>query len=321
MNLNSKIYIAGHYGLVGSAINRALIKNGYNKIIGKRSSELNLIDQHAVDNFFSKEKPDYVILAAAKVGGIHANNKYRGQFLYENLMIQSNIIHSSYQHNVKKLLFLGSSCIYPKKTNQPIKEEYLLHGALESTNEPYAIAKIAGIRMCDAYNRQYKTNFISAMPCNMYGPGDNYHLENSHVLPALIRRFHEAKLKNLSEVTCWGTGKPCREFLYSEDLGSACLFLLQNIDYCNLQFTDSNGCIQSHINIGSGLDISIHELAEKVKKIVNYKGSIKWDHSKPDGTMQKLMDSSKINKLGWSARMSLDKGIKLAYQDFLKNNL
>jgi GDP-L-fucose synthase len=251
MDLNSKIYIAGHSGLVGSAVWRALERKGYTNLIGRRSAELDLINQQAVNNFFEAEKPDYVVLVAAKVGGIHANDTYRAQFIYENLMIEANVIHAAYTSGVKKLLFLGSSCIYPKDAEQPMVEEALLTGPLEPTNEPYAIAKIAGIRLCDAYNRQYGTNFIAGMPTNMYGPGDNYHPENSHVLPALIRRFHEAKEAGLESITCWGSGKPFREFLYSDDLGDACVFLLENVNYQDLAFTDESGTVQSHINIGT----------------------------------------------------------------------
>ena len=317
MDLNSKIYIAGHSGLVGSAVWRALERKGYTNLIGRRSAELDLINQQAVHNFFEAEKPDYVVLVAAKVGGIHANDTYRAQFIYENLMIEANVIHAAYTSGVKKLLFLGSSCIYPKDAEQPMVEEALLTGPLEPTNEPYAIAKIAGIRLCDAYNRQYGTNFIAGMPTNMYGPGDNYHPENSHVLPALIRRFHEAKEAGLESVTCWGSGKPFREFLYSDDLGDACVFLLENVNYQDLAFTDASGTVQSHINIGSGEEVSIKELAETIAKVVGYKGDILWDTSKPDGTLRKLMDSAKLQKLGWEPRIELWQGIIRSYKDFL----
>lgn len=324
MEIDSKIYIAGHNGLVGSAVWRALERKGYTNLIGRRSAELNLINQQAVNNFFEAEKPDYVILVAAKVGGIHANHTYRAQFIYENLMIEANVIHAAYTSGVKKLLFLGSSCIYPKDAEQPMVEEALLTAPLEPTNEPYAIAKIAGIRLCDAYNRQYGTNFIAGMPTNMYGPGDNYHPENSHVLPALIRRFHEAKEAGLESVTCWGSGKPLREFLYSDDLGDACVFLLENVNYQDLAFTDESGTVQSHINIGSGHEVSIKELAETIAKVVGYKGDIIWDTSKPDGTMRKLMDSSKLKAFEWEAKTTLDCGIQSAYanyiQHFLQNN-
>jgi GDP-L-fucose synthase len=317
MNINSKIYIAGHSGLVGSAVWRALERKGYTNLIGRRSAELDLINQQAVHNFFEAEKPDYVVLVAAKVGGIHANDTYRAQFIYENLMIEANVIHAAYTSGVKKLLFLGSSCIYPKDAEQPMVEEALLTGPLEPTNEPYAIAKIAGIRLCDAYNRQYGTNFIAGMPTNMYGPGDNYHPENSHVLPALIRRFHEAKEAGLESVTCWGSGKPFREFLYSDDLGDACVFLLENVNYQDLAFTDASGTVQSHINIGSGVEVSIQELAETIAKVVGYKGDILWDTSKPDGTLRKLMDSAKLQKLGWEPRIELWQEIIRSYKDFL----
>lgn len=317
MEIDSKIYIAGHSGLVGSAVWRAFERKGYTNLIGRRSAELDLINQQAVNNFFEAEKPDYVVLVAAKVGGIHANETYRAQFIYENLMIEANVIHAAYKSGVKKLLFLGSSCIYPKDAEQPMVEEALLTAPLEPTNEPYAIAKIAGIRLCDAYNRQYGTNFIAGMPTNMYGPGDNYHPENSHVLPALIRRFHEAKEAGLESVTCWGSGKPLREFLYSDDLGDACVFLLENVNYQDLAFTDESGIVQSHINIGSGVEVSIKELAVTIAKVVGYKGKILWDSSKPDGTMRKLMDSSKIKVFGWEARTSLVNGIQSAYADFL----
>ena len=317
MEIDSKIYIAGHNGLVGSAVWRALERKGYTNLIGRRSAELNLINQQAVNNFFEAEKPDYVILVAAKVGGIHANDTYRAQFIYENLMIEANVIHAAYTSGVKKLLFLGSSCIYPKDAEQPMVEEALLTAPLEPTNEPYAIAKIAGIRLCDAYNRQYGTNFIAGMPTNMYGPGDNYHPENSHVLPALIRRFHVAKEAGQESVTCWGTGKPLREFLYSDDLGDACVFLLENVNYQDLAFTDESGTIQSHINIGSGHEVSIKELAEIIAKVVGYKGDILWDTSKPDGTMRKFMDSSKIKAFEWEAKTTLDCGIQSAYADYI----
>ncbi|MAW39351.1 MAG: GDP-fucose synthetase [Kiritimatiellaceae bacterium] len=316
MNINSKIYIAGHNGLVGSAVWRALERKGYTNLIGRRSAELDLINQQAVNDFFEAEKPDYVVLVAAKVGGIHANDTYRAQFIYENLMIEANVIHAAYTSGVKKLLFLGSSCIYPKDAEQPMVEEALLTGPLEPTNEPYAIAKIAGIRLCDAYNRQYGTNFIAGMPTNMYGPGDNYHPDNSHVLPAMIRRFHEAKEAGLESVTCWGSGKPLREFLYSDDLGDACVFLLENVNYQDLAFTDASGTVQSHINIGSGVEVSIKELAETIAKVVGYKGDILWDTSKPDGTLRKLMDSAKLRKLGWEPRIELWQGIIRSYKDF-----
>ena len=317
MEIDSKIYIAGHSGLVGSAVWRAFERKGYTNLIGRRSAELDLINQQAVNNFFEAEKPDYVVLVAAKVGGIYANDTYRAQFIYENLMIEANVIHAAYTSGVKKLLFLGSSCIYPKDAEQPMVEEALLTAPLEPSNEPYAIAKIAGIRLCDAYNRQYGTNFIAGMPTNMYGPGDNYHAENSHVLPALIRRFQEAKEAALESVTCWGSGKPLREFLYSDDLGDACVFLLENVNYQDLAFTDESGTVQSHINIGSGVEVSIKELAVIIAKVVGYKGEIVWDTSKPDGTMRKFMDSSKIKAFEWEAKTTLECGIQSAYADYI----
>jgi len=317
MNLNSKIYVAGHLGLVGGGIWRALERHGCTNLLGRSIDEMDLTNQQAVDEFFAIKKPEYVVLVAAKVGGIVANNTYRAQFLYENLMIEANVIHAAYKHGVKKLLFLGSSCIYPKLAPQPMKEEHLLTGPLEPTNEPYAIAKIAGIRLCDAYNRQYDTNFISAMPTNMYGPGDNYHPENSHVLPAFIRRFHEAREQGLEKVTCWGSGSPLREFLYSDDLAEACVFLLENINYEDVAFEDETGTVQSHVNVGSGREVTIKELAETVKDVIGFEGQIEWDTSKPDGTPRKLMDSSKLRKLGWSPVVSMKEGIELAYKDFL----
>ena len=307
INKKSKIYIAGHKGLVGSAIYKKFKEKGYVNLITYDSKDLDLRNQNDVNNFFEKENPDYVILAAAKVGGISANNKFRGEFIYDNLMIQTNIIHASYLYNVKKLLFLGSSCIYPKYSNQPIKEEYLLDGKLEETNRPYAIAKIAGIEMCKSYNNQYGCNFISIMPTNLYGPNDNYDLENSHVLPALIRKFTEAKLNNLETVDVWGTGKPKREFLYVEDLASACLFLLQN-------YNDSE-----IINVGWGKDITIKELAEMIAKAVKYSGKIVFDTSKPDGTLQKLLDCSKIKNLGWNPEIKLDNGIEKTINHYISS--
>lgn len=291
--------------MVGSAIYRKLHKEGFDNIITRNSSELDLRDQRAVTEFFDTEKPDYVFLAAAKVGGIIANNTYRADFLYENLQIQNNVIHSSYVNKVKKLMFLGSSCIYPKLAPQPLKEEYLLTGLLEHTNEPYAIAKIAGIKMCDAYRDQYGCNFISVMPTNLYGYNDNYHPQNSHVLPALIRRFHEAKVQESPDVTIWGTGAPMREFLFADDLAEACYYLMQNYDEAGL------------VNIGTGEDLSIKDLALLIKKVVGYEGEIKFDTSKPDGTPRKLMDVSKLHSKGWKHTIELEDGIKLAYQDFL----
>lgn len=306
MDKKNKIYIAGHRGLVGSAIYRYLIGNGYFNLLVRTSKELDLRNQNAVTQFFQTEKPDYVFLAAAKVGGIHANNTYRADFLYDNIMIATNIIHASHQHKVKKLLFLGSSCIYPKLAPQPLKEEYLLTGPLEQTNEPYAIAKITGIKLCETYREQYGCNFISVMPTNLYGIGDNYDLENSHVLPALIRKFHEAKIKDAKTVPIWGTGKPKREFLYADDLADACVFLMKNYNDKNL------------INIGVGEDITIIDLAKLIKDTVGFKGELIFDDTKPDGTPRKLMDVSKIHGLGWKAKTSLTDGIHLAYQDFLK---
>lgn len=316
MKLNSKIYIAGHCGMVGSAIWRCLESKGYTNFMGRTHAQLDLIRQKEVEDLFAAEKPEYVVLASAKVGGIGANSKFRAQFIYENLMVQSNVIHAAYTHGVKKLLFLGSSCIYPKLAPQPMAEEALLTMPLEPTNEPYAIAKIAGIRMCDAYNRQYGTNFISAMPTNLYGPGDNYHPENSHVLPALIRRIHEAKQTNADSVTIWGSGKPLREFLYSDDLARACVFLLENINYKDIAFEDASGTIQAHINVGSGKDISIRQLAETIQKVVGFQNKLIFDVSKPDGTPRKLMDSTHLRKLGWEPKIELEKGIELSYKDF-----
>lgn len=310
MHHDSKIYVAGHRGMVGSAIVRRLRAGGYTNILERIHGELDLVDQRAVDKFFEEEKPHYVFLAAAKVGGIHANNVYRADFIYQNLMIQSNVIHASYRHGVKKLLFLGSSCIYPKHAPQPMKEEHLLTGLFEPTNEPYAIAKIAGIKMCDAYNRQYGTNFMSAMPTNLYGPGDNYDLNNSHVIPALIRKMHEAKERGDREVVVWGTGTPRREFLYSEDLADACVFLMER---CNAKD------IGEFINIGIGDDLSIAELANMVKSTVSFEGRLVYDTSKPDGTLRKLLDITRIRALKWNAQTSLRIGIKKTYEDYLSS--
>ena len=304
---NAKIYIAGHRGMVGSAIQRRLESEGYNNIILRTSLELDLRNQAKVAEFFKEENPEYVFLAAAKVGGIIANNTYRADFLYENLSIQNNVIHNSYLTGVKKLMFLGSSCIYPKMAPQPLKEEYLLTGLLESTNEPYAIAKIAGIKLCEAYRDQYGCNFISVMPTNLYGYNDNYHPENSHVLPALIRRLHEAKMNNAAEVSIWGSGSPKREFLFADDLANACLFLMKN-------YND-----KALINIGTGQDLTIAELALLVKEVVGFTGNLVFDLSKPDGTPRKLMDVSKLHGLGWNHKISLKEGIALAYADYLKN--
>lgn len=308
MNLNDKIYIAGHRGMVGSAILRQLKAEGYTNFILKTSSELDLRNQQAVTDFFQKEKPDYVFLAAAKVGGIIANNTYRGDFIYENLMIQNNVIHQSYVNDVKKLMFLGSSCIYPKMAPQPLKEEYMLTGELEPTNEPYAIAKIAGIKMCDAYRDQFGCNFISVMPTNLYGPNDNYDLKNSHVLPAMLRKFITAKRNGELSVTIWGTGSPKREFLHADDLAQACLFLMENYNDSGL------------VNIGIGDDISILDLAVLVKKIVGFEGEILTDTTKPDGTPRKLMDVSKLSSLGWKAKITLEEGIKKVYNEIKDNN-
>jgi GDP-L-fucose synthase len=305
MEKDAKVYIAGHRGMVGSAIHRKLVKEGFNNIITRTSDVLDLRNQQEVAAFFAQEKPDYVFLSAAKVGGIVANNTYRAEFLYDNLQIQNNIIHQSYLNGVKKLMFLGSSCIYPKMAPQPLKEDYLLTGLLESTNEPYAIAKIAGIKMCDAYRAQYGCNYISVMPTNLYGYNDNYHPQNSHVLPALIRRFHEAKQQNLNGVTIWGTGSPKREFLFADDLAEACYYLMQNYDEEGL------------VNVGTGEDISIEDLALLIKKIVNYSGDINFDTTKPDGTPRKLMDVSKLHSKGWKHTIELEEGIALAYKDFI----
>ncbi|MFI5154416.1 MAG: GDP-L-fucose synthase family protein [Chitinophagales bacterium] len=305
MNKKDKIYVAGHRGMVGSAIHRRLQQEGFDNFILKTSSELDLRNQQAVMDFFANERPDFVFLAAAKVGGIMANNTYRAEFIYDNLLIQSNCIHAAWQYKVKKLMFLGSSCIYPKLAPQPLKEEYLLTGELEPTNEPYAIAKIAGIKMCDAYRAQYGCNFISAMPTNLYGPNDNYDLNNSHVLPALIRKFHDAKLRNDPFVTIWGSGKPKREFLYVDDLADACFFLMEKFDD------------PGFINIGFGEDIEIKALAELISKIVGYVGEIQHDLTKPDGTPRKLMDTRQLNDMGWKPKIHLEAGIKKAYSDFL----
>jgi GDP-L-fucose synthase len=303
MNKQDKIYVAGHRGMVGSAIVRKLQKEGFTNILTRTSKEVDLRNQQAVADFFASEKPDYVYLAAAKVGGIVANNTYRADFIYENIMIQSNIIHQSYVNKVTKLMFLGSSCIYPKLAPQPLKEEYLLTGLLEQTNEPYAIAKIAGIKMCDAYRAQYGCNFISVMPTNLYGPNDNYDLNNSHVLPALIRKFHTAKVKNDTSVEIWGTGSPLREFLHADDLASACFYLMQNYNEAGL------------VNIGVGEDITIKDLALLVKKIVGFQGELKFDTSKPDGTPRKLMDVGKLHSFGWKHTINLEEGIAAVYTE------
>jgi GDP-L-fucose synthase len=307
MNKDDIIYIAGHRGMVGSAIHRALISRGYQNIVTRTSSELDLRNQQAVTNFFEQEKPAYVFLAAAKVGGIVANSTYRAQFIYENLMIESNIIHQAHVTGATKLMFLGSSCIYPKMAPQPLKEDYLLTGLLEETNEPYAIAKIAGIKLCEAYRDQYGSNFISAMPTNLYGYGDNYDLNNSHVLPALIRKFHEAAQQDKPFVEAWGTGSPKREFLFADDLADACLYLMDHYNGREL------------VNVGTGEDLSIKELTELVAETTGYRGEIRWDTSKPDGTPRKLMDVSKLHAAGWKHTIDLPEGISLAYEDFLKH--
>jgi GDP-L-fucose synthase len=306
MEVGDKIYIAGHRGMVGSAMHRKLIKEGFTNLVLRSSSDLDLRNQAAVAHFFETEKPDYVFLAAAKVGGIHANNTYRAQFLYENLMIQNNVIHQSYLRGVKKLLFFGSSCIYPKFAPQPLKEESLLTGLLEETNEPYAIAKISGIKMCEAYRDQYNCNYVSVMPTNLYGYADNYHPEHSHVLPALIRKFHEAKISGAKQVEIWGSGMPLREFLFVDDLAEAAFLVMQN--YQEKQF----------LNIGTGEDLTIKELAKTIQKIIDFKGDLIFNTEKPDGTPRKLMDVSKIKSLGWVPKIGLEEGIKLAYTDFLK---
>ena len=303
MEKNNKVYIAGHNGMVGSAIHRRLLKEGFSNIIARSSKELDLRNQQQVTDFFAAQKPEYVILAAAKVGGIIANNTYRGEFLYENLMIQSNVIHQAHLNGVKKLLFLGSSCIYPKLAPQPLKEEYLLTGPLEPTNEPYAIAKIAGLKMCEAYRSQYGSNFITVMPTNLYGPNDNYDLNNSHVLPAMLRKFHEAKERGDASVTLWGTGSPRREFLHADDLADACFFLMQQYE------------AGEPVNIGVGDDITIKELAGLIQRITGFTGTINWDTSKPDGTPRKLMDVSRLTKAGWKARITLEDGIKQVYKE------
>ena len=312
MNKDSKIYIAGHRGLVGSAIKRELEQKGYTNLVCKAHSELDLTDSKSVEEFFEEEKPEYVILSAAKVGGIQGNNTYPVEFFTENMKIQLNVIGNSYKTGVKKLLFLGSSCIYPKNAPQPMKEEYLLSSTLEKTNEMYALAKISGLKLCASYNREYGTNYISVMPCNLYGLNDNYDTRNAHVLPMLVRRFHEAKEQNLPQVTVWGTGTPLREFMYAGDLASAVVYLLENKN------ADEIG---EFINIGTGTEVTILELAQKIKKIVGYAGELVFDKTKPDGTMRKLMDVSRINSLGWEAKTTLEEGIKIVYDDFLNGNV
>jgi GDP-L-fucose synthase len=307
MEKNAKIYVAGHRGMVGSSIVRALNNSGYKNIITRTHKELNLIRQGEVENFFKQEKPDYVFLAAAKVGGIIANQEALADFLYDNMVLEMNVIHEAYKNDCKKLMFLGSSCIYPRLAEQPMKESCLLTGELETTNEAYALAKISGLKYCEFLNKQYKTDFISVMPTNLYGPNDNYHPTHSHVLPALIRRFHEAKLNNLKEVTCWGTGSPLREFLYVDDLAEACVFLMNNYSG------------DETVNLGTGKELTIKELTEIVARVIGYTGNIKWDTTKPDGTPRKLLDVSKLEKLGWKYHTELEEGIRLSYEDFLNN--
>lgn len=309
MNKDSRIYVAGHRGLVGSALVRRLTGGGYSNIVTRTHAELDLANQASVENFFQSVKPEYVFVAAARVGGIHANNTYPADFLYANLAIETQLIHAAHRHGVRKLLFLGSSCIYPKYAPQPMKEEHLLTGPLEPTNEPYAIAKIAGIKLCAAYNRQYGTNFFSVMPTNLYGPGDNYDLQNSHVLPALIRKFHEAKIHESAEAVVWGSGKPRREFLYSDDLADACVFLME---------TKSATDIGEFINIGVGSDMTIHEAADTIAEAVGYRGQVVFDSTRPDGTPQKLLDVSRMLAIGWESKTSFRQGLKIAYKDFLK---
>lgn len=307
MNKTDKIFVAGHKGLVGSAIVRALSAQGYANLLLRSKAELDLTQQSQVDQFFKTEKPDYVFLAAAKVGGIHANNTYRGDFIYHNLAIQTHVIEAARQYEVKRLLFLGSSCIYPRACPQPMKEEYLLQSALEPTNEPYAIAKIAGIKLCEAYNHQHGTDFASVMPTNLYGPGDNFHLENSHVLPALLRKAHEAKMNGAANLKVWGTGKALREFLYVDDMAAACLFVMQQKGYKDM------------LNIGTGQEVSIKELAELICEVVGFEGQLEFDTSKPDGTPRKLIDTSKLNQLGWQPQVSLKQGLRATYDWCIKN--
>jgi GDP-L-fucose synthase len=314
METSSKIFIAGHRGMVGSAIRKNMKSKGYKNLIVRSRAKLDLIDQKAVAKYFDVEKPEYVILAAAKVGGILANDTYRAQFIYENLMIQNNIIHQAYLHNVKKLLFLGSSCIYPRDCQQPIKEEYLLSGQLEQTNEPYAIAKIAGIKMCENYYRQYGSNFISLMPTNLYGPNDNFDLKTSHVIPALIRKFHDAKVRGLPSVELWGSGKPKREFLYVDDMAEACVHVLEKVTAGDIY----NGGL-THLNVGVGEDITISELAKAISKVVGYRGAVKYDKSKPDGTMRKLLDVTRMSEFGWKRNVDLKSGLEKTIKWFSEN--
>ncbi|MFA5127512.1 MAG: GDP-L-fucose synthase [Patescibacteria group bacterium] len=315
MDKNSKIYVAGHAGMVGSALVRALIANGYNNIVFRTHKELDLTDQRAVVDFFTAEKPEYVFLAAAKVGGIMSNNTYPANFIYENIMIGSNVIHQSYLNNVKKLLFLGSSCIYPKFSPQPIKEEHLLTGLIEPTNEPYALAKISGIKMCQSYNRQYGTNFIAVMPTSLYGLNDNFDLNNSHIIPALIRKFHEAKVKGNSQVTAWGTGSPRREFLFVDDMADGCIFLMNNFNPTKEQ----NEKGEIFVNLGLGDDLEIKTLTEMIKDVVGYKGEIIWDTTKPDGAPRKLLDVDRMEKMGWRYKTNLKTGLSIVYEWYLAN--
>ena len=319
MNSKNKIYIAGHNGMVGSAIVRQLQTklNNTAQLITRTHQELDLTNQQQVDNFIAGERPNQIYLAAAKVGGIHANNIYPADFIYQNLMIQANIIHAAHKNNIQKLIFLGSSCIYPKSAKQPMKEEMLLTGILEPTNEPYAIAKIAGIKLCESYNRQYSRDYRSVMPTNLYGPGDNYHPKNSHVIPALIRKFHEAKSDNASKVTIWGSGKPKREFLYVDDMASACVYVM-NLD--KEVYQQQVKPMQSHINVGTGQDLTIKQLAEGMAKVIGFKGKIEFDISKSDGTKRKLMDSTRLNSLGWRPKIDLEQGIKQTYKDYCINS-
>lgn len=320
MDKSAKIYVAGHRGLVGSALVRNLQSNGYNNLLVRTHAELDLADAVATEAFFRSEKPDYVFLAAAKVGGILANNNYPADFIRDNLAIQNNVIEQSYAAGVKRLLFLGSSCIYPRDCPQPIKEEYLLTGPLEPTNRPYALAKIAGIEMCWSYNRQYGTHYLAVMPTNLYGPGDNYHPENSHVIPGLIRKFHEAKINGAGSVSVWGSGKPKREFLYSDDMADACVFImnLPEVEFTILLGSDRNDGLAPLINIGSGEDQTVLDLAHLIREVVGFEGGITLDQSKPDGTMRKLTDVSRLNSLGWQYRTKLKVGLVEAYKDFLK---
>lgn len=316
MNKTPKIFVAGHRGMVGSAIVRQLKCEGFNNLIFRTHADLDLTNQKDVNQFFEKEQPDQVYLAAAKVGGIYANSTYPAEFIYQNLMVQNNVIHAAWQHDVRKLLFLGSSCIYPKQVEQPMRESALLTGYLEPTNEPYAIAKIAGIKLCESYNRQYGVDYRSVMPTNLYGPGDNYHKENSHVIPALIRRFHEAKVLNKPDVVIWGTGTPMREFLYVDDMAAASVYIM-NLD--KSVYDKYTSPMQSHINVGYGEDVTIADLAYAVKEAVGYSGEIKFDISKPDGTSRKLMDSGKLNSLGWKPQVNLESGLKKSYADFIEH--